>query len=374
METAVGFIFLILIVVILGAGGYYAYDYMQYKKKLDDQIATAQKNITTNQQALVDEQKKRLSNLKYVVNQINDTNLDIYNTFTSNVVDSSNVSQQLNTRQTQMLNGLGSVMRFSAGASVAGGTACNIDLLSLPGAPTANIELLRRVSTINGMDFNQLNATNPVKFCGPALTGGAARCIQLPNADGKTVLTNIIDNKPILMDGMTEFSSNITLMNIQGGMIDATSTTKPLTLRSNRFIQIGNQLNLGDEAAALRVENNGPYMSINVNSANKDALQVSTATASNVIRIDPTGKLMFNDKHSIHGNSDGRLAMRANGGLVIQTDPAQNNQAIELTANSITLNGTVNIQGNLRVNGQAISTAGTTGGTTGGSSGGTTGA
>jgi hypothetical protein len=356
MDTAVGFIFLILIVVILTAGGYYAYDYIQYKKKLDDQITTAQKNITSNQQALVEEQKKRLSNMKYVVTQINDTNLDIYNTITSNVVDNSNVSQQLNTRQTQLLNGLGSVMRFSTGASVSGGVASNIDLLSLPGSPTANMELLRRVSTINGMDFNQLNQDKTVKFCGPALNGGAARCIQLPNADGKTVLTNIIDNKSILMDGPTEFSSNITLMNIQGGLIDATSTTKPLTLRSNRFIQIGNQLNLGDEAAALRTETNNPYMSINVNSANKDALQVSTASASNVVRIDPTGKLFFNDKHSIYGNTDGRLNILTKGGLVLQTDPTKTNEAIEMSANTITLNGTVNIQGNLQVNGKPITT------------------
>lgn len=365
MESAAGFIIVILILLILGAGGYFAYDYVKYKASLEDQLATTQKNIQTNQSALVDEQKKRLSNMKYVVDQINTTNEDIYNTFSSNVTDTRAATTTLNEQQAKILNGLGSVMRFSAGASVTGGTASNIDLLSLPGSPTANIELLRRVNTINGMDFNQLKKESGVKFCGQALNGAGARCIELPRPDGKTVFTNLVNDQNMLMDGNVDFSSNISLMNDNGASLIATSSTKPLSIRSNKFVQIGNQLNIGDSTGALAETTPSSYMSIRTEATTtKDALQISTPTSSNVLRVDSNGRLVFNNgRHSIFQNGDQALQINTNG-LVVQTNTSVPGQAISLTGSAvsvsgenITLNGNVNVVGKLTVDGKAVTTA-----------------
>lgn len=358
MESAAGFILIILVLLLLGAGGYFAYDYLQYKNTMDDQLATTQKNIQANQSALVEEQKKRLSNLKYVVDQINTTNTDIYNTFTSNVSDTRSATTSLDTRQAQILASLGSLMKITTVSGTgASATTSNLDVLSLPGAPTANVELMRRVSTINGMTFNELKQDTTVKFCGQALNGGAARCIQLPRSDGKTVFTNLIDQQSMLMDGNVEYSSNISFINANGGVIESTSASKPLTLRSNKFVQIGNQLNLGDSADALNAAAPTSYMSIRTEAAStKDALQVSTPTVPKALQIDASGRLLFNNgRHSIGqtNGADQSLQIQTNG-LVIQTDPTQNNQAIAMTANAITLTGDVNVVGSLKVGGKPV--------------------
>jgi hypothetical protein len=363
MESAGGFILIVLILLILGAGGYFAYDYIKYKQDLEDQLETTKKNVQANQNALVDEQKKRLSNLKYVVDQINTTNEDIYNTFTSNVKDTRTATTSLDTRQAQIIASLGSFMRFSTGGGAGGAASSNVDILNLPGTPTANMELLRRVSTIHGMNFNELKQDTTVKFCGQALNGAAARCIQLPRTDGKTVFTNLVDQQAMLMDGNVEFASNVSLMNINGGVIESTSTTKPLSLRSNKFIQIGNQLNLGDSAGALAAATPASYISIQTETATtKDALQVSTPTIQKALRVDANGRLLFNDtRHSIGQGADGALNINTNG-LVVQTNPAENNQAITLTGNTvsvtgtnITLTGNVNVVGSLKVGGMPVS-------------------
>lgn len=369
MESAGGFILIVLVLILLGAGGFFAYDYLKYKNTLEDQLATTQKNIEANKAGLMDEQKKRLSNLKFVVDQINTTNEDIYNTFSSNVKDTRSATTSLDTRQAQLITSLGSLMRFSTtgAAAGAGATGSNVALIDLPGAPTANMELLRRVSTVNGMNFNELKQDTTVKFCGQALNGAAARCIQFPRADGKTVLTNLVPNQAMMMDGDVEFSSNISLQNINGGVIESTSTTKPLSLRSNKFVQIGNQLNLGDSAAAIAAAAPGSYMSIQTETATtKDAIQVNSPTQPKALQVDASGRLLFNNgRHSIGQETgpDASLMIRANG-LVIQTDPTQNNQAINLAGNTvgltgqnITLTGDVNVVGNLTVGGKAVSVA-----------------
>lgn len=362
MESAAGFIVVVLILLILGAGGYFVYDYVKYKGTLEDQLATVQKNVQSNQTALVDEQKKRLGNMKYVVDQINTTNEDIYNTFTSNVTDTRSATTQLNEQQAKILSGIGSMMKFTTGV---GAAASNVDFLSLPGAPTANMELLRRVSTVNGMNFNELRSDSTVKFCGQALNGAAARCIELPRADGKTVFRNIIDNKEIVMDGNVEFSSNVSFLSENGASLIGTSSTRPLSIRSNKFVQIGNQLNIGDSAPAIAETTPSSYMSIRTEPAvTKDALQISTPTASKVLKVDANGHLVFNDgRHSIFQNSDQALQINTNG-LVVQTNTEVPGQTISLTGSAvsvsgetITLTGNVNVVGNLTVGGKAVTTA-----------------
>lgn len=366
MESAAGFILIVLILIILGAGSYFAYDYLKYKNTLEDQLATTQKNIEANKAGLVDEQKKRLSNLKFVVDQINTTNEDIYKTFTCNVTDTRTATTSLDTRQAQIIASLGSLMRFSTGGA-AGAAGSNVELINLPGAPTANMELLRRVSTVNGMNFNELKQDTTVKFCGQALNGAAARCIQFPRADGKTVFTNLVPNQAMMMDGDVEFSSNISLQNTNGGVIESTSSSKPLSLRSNKFVQIGNQLNLGDSAGALAAATPSSYMSIQTETATtKDAIQVSSPTQPKALQVDATGRLLFNNgRHSIaqESGADGALLVNTNG-IKIQTNPSSNNQAINLTGNAvsvrgdnITLTGNVNVVGNLTVGGKAVSVA-----------------
>ena len=47
METAFIFLVMILILVILGFGGYFVYDYVQYKKNLESELEDTKKNIVS---------------------------------------------------------------------------------------------------------------------------------------------------------------------------------------------------------------------------------------------------------------------------------------------------------------------------------------
>jgi hypothetical protein len=344
METALLFFILLIVVVILGVGGYFTYDYLQYKKSLDTQLETAQKDIVVTKDAVTKEEKARLSNMKYIVDQVNTTNLDIYNTFTSNIDDTRKVTDGLTGSQKKILLGVDSLLRFSTAPIAPNTTPTVIDLMSLPGSTGVNIDLLKHVTAINGMTFKELSETNGVKFCGVTKSGVSTRCMEFPNKDGNTVFTNLVENKPIIMAGDTEFSSSITLANTAGGSLKSSSTEQPLTISSNKFVQVANQLSVGDNAASLS-ESTLPTMSI-YSMDGKDAMNVSTKTNASALRVDSTGRVFLSETNSFETDANKKLLMKTSG-LDIQAT----NSDLRLKGNTINLDGNINITGNVTVNG-----------------------
>lgn len=352
METAFVFILFIIILIILGVGGFFIYDYSKYKKDLDDKLVATEKSIVANQGAITTESKARLSNMKYVVDQINDTNLDIYNTFTSNVEDNKALTNALSDKQTKILAGIDSFLRFSTAPASPNVTAGKLDLLSLPGAPTANIDLIKHVTALNGMTFKELSSANNVKLCGISAEGVAPKCIELPNKDGNTVLTNLVDGRPMLLDADTQFTSNITLANANGASVQSTSLSAPLKISSNKYVHVSNYLTIGDTGAPQN-EDSLPTIGVYSMENGKDALKVSTRTKPNAVRVDPEGRLVLGDSAAMETDQAHKFIVNNTNGVKIQSIDSD----IEVRGRNIVLDGTVNITGNVLVNGQPIKTA-----------------
>jgi hypothetical protein len=354
METAFIFLVLMIILIIIGFGGYFVYDYIQYKKTLESELEDTKKNIVATKTDIANEKKTRLGNLKHVVDQVNDTNLDIYNTFTSNAMDTRTITDSLTDTQSKMLNGLNSVIRFS-NATVGAGANPSVNIIDLPGSPTVNMELLKQVNVLNGMTFKELSATKNVKFCGLASDANTpARCMEFPNADGKTVLTNLIQDKPIVMNGNTEFSSNVLFASTNGGLLESTSTAQPLTIRSNKFVQVANQLAVGDATRSMS-DTTLPTMAIYSTDATKDAIKVSTTTNANALRVDSNGRLILANDNILESDASKKLLVQTPKGMRISAPSDAN----------IELQGNVNITGNITVNGVPLNVSGSGSGSSG---------
>jgi hypothetical protein len=343
METAFIFLVMILILVILGFGGYFVYDYVQYKKNLESELEDTKKNIVSTKTEIANEKKTRLGNIKHVVDQVNETNLDIYNTFSSNAIETRGITDALTDTQNKMLTGLNSVIRFS-NATVGAGASPTVNITELPGAPTVNMELLKQVNVLNGMTFKELSTTKNVKFCGLASDANTPpRCMEFPNTDGKTVFTNLVNDKPIVMDANTEFTSNVLFPSTNGGLLESTSSAQPLTLRSNKFVQVASPLAIGDSQQSMS-DATLPTMAIYSSDSSKDAMKVSTTSKANALRVDSNGRLILANTNTFETDASNKLVVQTQGVRI----SAPTNKNIELEGN-------VNITGNITVNGVSLS-------------------
>jgi len=85
-----GFILLILVLSLLGGAGYFAYDYIQHKKDLDAKLKETKTQIEGNAAKIDTEGNTRMSNLKYMVGEINKVHDDIFTTLETRVDEQKN--------------------------------------------------------------------------------------------------------------------------------------------------------------------------------------------------------------------------------------------------------------------------------------------
>lgn len=184
-------IFLLIIVVVAFSivGYYFINDYLNYK-------TDAAKDLDT-------ERKDRLGNVRYVVDSVNTVNTDIFHTFNSNVIR-QNEKVAASTSMTSNLSvGLDSLFKLNtSGASF-------IPFSSLPGSvPVTDLQLIKHVTAISGMTMKDLSSNNQFTMCS---SGPNPRCIQFPDANGNTLLTNIHSDKNIVLDGPTSMYNPLTM-------------------------------------------------------------------------------------------------------------------------------------------------------------------
>ena len=210
----------IIMLVILGLFGimiYFVYTYSQDKDSIESQISAA---ISTSTKKINNEKSDRLSNIKYVVDQVNSVNSDISTQFTSSNVsfqksikeeqakiianlalqntndktlfgNYSNVESNvnLNTQDISHMNaGFGNYITFG---NPAGTNSYN--LLNLPSSPPANMNLMKQVNLVMGLTAQNLNSGigSNISFCyGP----GATNCTSFPDSDGNTVIAAPLPN------------------------------------------------------------------------------------------------------------------------------------------------------------------------------------
>ncbi len=231
MEFASLLIMIVVLLALIGVLVFLVWDYIRYKE------ATAKELAETNS-SVENEKVNRLSNIKYVVDQVNDVNTDIYNTFNSNITLHDDRLGVIENDQVQMLDGINSFLSFSSNVSV-GANVAPISLQDMPGIRNADVRLMTHVTSVSGFTIQDIAAgSNTVEFCSKS---DPNRCIRFPDKDGNTLLTTMSPNSSIIMDSPSEFRSSVTLK-------AASSTSAPVTYGSVGAITNGTQSDLSIKA------------------------------------------------------------------------------------------------------------------------------
>ena len=215
---------LLALLAILSLIGVSIYFYMDFDKHKIDNKADFKKVET----GLSTEKSDRLSNLSFVIDQVNAVNKDIKNTY-----DSANKAQD--TQLTQYgsnissihtsLTGMGTSMAMF-NASLTGLTtkvsgietgfgslldikdgSASVPLSGLSGVASPNIDLIKNISVLGGMTIKDVQATKQFKICG----GTPERCVAFPDAQGNTYLTGFGANASLILDAPTEAKENLVL-------------------------------------------------------------------------------------------------------------------------------------------------------------------
>ena len=257
------------ILAIVGVLVYFAIDYSKYKKTISD-------DLTTSDSKLTDEKVDRVSNVKYVVDQINGVNNDIY----SQVIDNRTQVQTMQDTQSQILGGLSSFMTFSSNVTGASSNvgSTSLPLLNLPGTGNVDVQLIKHVTATMGLTANDLSSTNSVKFCSQL---DPTRCIQIPDQNGNLYLTSMANSptSSIIMD-----TSNVSI-----GKTGSYLANNPsgLAVIGSNTVQIG------------------------------ASVSATSAALGDAIVVDPTGAIRFN---AANGTTIGQISKDAStNSLIVQS-------------------------------------------------------
>jgi len=301
-----GVILVIMVLSLLGGAGYFAYDYIQHKKDLDVKLKSTETKIESTAGKVTDEGNTRMSNLKYMVGEINKVHDEIYTTLETRVDEQKTSIAGVQADQGRLISGLGSLFKFEADPMVSSSSSNVMSIMDLPGNANVNVELLKHVTAIGGLTAKDLKTEDGVvtgvKLCG---TGDSPRCIQFPNENGDTYITNLANGRSVVMDSVTEFTNKIVLKG--SGIIE--SPDAPIQLVSEKGVTTSNIT-----TSYLNIKGDG----------SKDLLKVSNA--SDALRIDATGKLILPNNNTIQVESS-KLIMNAPQGLEIRGRVDMNGEA-----------------------------------------------
>ena len=195
---------LIIVAIVVMVGfivtlGYLVYDYFSYKKK-----ATA---------AAEQDRKTALAHDRYIIDRTN----AISGQLNSNVLDANSKADYLKAGFNSWSDDFSKALRFtsnmpvaSVGAAAAGAesgvgagagagaAAGSFRIGQVPGAPIANLELLKHTSFVGGLTARELTSERAAALCGSGANSG--RCIRFPDADGNTYLTGLTPEASVVLD------------------------------------------------------------------------------------------------------------------------------------------------------------------------------
>jgi hypothetical protein len=287
MEFAAVVVMVLVLLALIGVLVFLVWDYFKYKDETNTNFAKATK-------AVDDEKSERLSNLKYMVDQVNTVNTDIYNTFSSNVQLHAQRIGGVETTQTGIIGGLNSFLTFSSNVSVApGASAGPISLLDMPGMKNPDVRLIKHVTAVSGMTINDLTASsNTVMLCG---RDDPTRCIRFPDSDGNTFITSLVPNKNVIVDVPTEFRNTVSLKSgtneyatlssvANGALNDAVFESK-----NNMFLKAGK--------VGISTNSFTPEAALHVMSYTNDPIfkAQSSATGASPVVINADGTVQVNN-------------------------------------------------------------------------------
>lgn len=265
MEPGAIIVMIFALLALIGVVVFFVYDYLKHK---DDNV----KDFKDTSVRIDTEKNDRLSNLKFVVDQVNDVNNDIYYTMMSNVGRLETSQSNLDTLQTGMLGGLNSFLQYSSNSI--DGKKIPINLVDLPGTVKPDVELIQHITAMMGMTVKDLDGStgNTVKFCSKA---DPTQCVQIPDDKGDVILKGLATNSKVVVDSPISISGSVQLTK-QG-----TPSASPVSLSTDgtsMFLQ-GNKLAIGtgftDPSAKLHIKTDTGVDAFKVSLPSSDAILVS---------------------------------------------------------------------------------------------------
>ena len=321
MEAISLFIMVLVLLALIGVLIYIIQDYYKYKDATDSAINDTKAKLT-------EEHTNRLSNLKYVVDQVNTVNDDIYTTFTSNVKDQASAIYNVSSNQSHVQTGLDSFLRFRTNESLTGG-ATQLRIMDFPGVGNANVDLIKTVSFTAGLTAKDLDASSTgskATFCSKS---APEKCISFPNADGNTYLTSLAENKEIVLDAPTSITSPLYF---KQALADASAQAVTMTSLPNKALSVQ------ASTTAFGSTNYTPTATVEVRA---DAASLTSSPPLPIFRV------------STANNAGEAIRIDANGDVVLSKltlkTSTPSDPAVTLTATStgVTLNGNLNVTGSI---------------------------
>lgn len=329
MEAGAVIVMILALLALIGVVVFLVYDYLKHKDSNANDLRETEIRLDT-------EKKDRLSNLKFVVDQVNDVNNDIYDTMMSNVGRLDTSQSNISSLQTGMLNGFDAFLQFSSNS--VDGTSHSIRLTDLPGAVNPNVELIQHITAMMGMTVKDLDGAtgNTVKFCSKA---DATQCVHIPDEQGNVVLKGLANNSKVVVDSPLSISGSVQLTK-QG--IPSASPVSLSTDGTSMFLQ-SQKLAVGtgftDPSAKLHIKTD----------AGMDALKVSLP-ASDAILVSADGSLVTSKPIVMKNNVTDQESVAT---FSIAKDE-NNLDMLTVTANRLHVQGDFSVSGTAKVAGNEV--------------------
>jgi uncharacterized protein YxeA len=204
---------LIAIIAVIGAGIYFYMDMKDHKATNTNEFEHVNKNIE-------EEQKTRLGNIKYVVDQVNTTNEEMDTEYTARFEDLE-----------KSATGFGKLIKTTNGTK---------DVADV--ADPQSIDLMKRVSVVGGMTIKDLQSGTKFSACGTG--ANASSCIEFPNQTGDTVLkgitgasSSVVSASPFKAESGATVSGFLNVSNIKNisgnDLVISSGTNNTITLNKD---------------------------------------------------------------------------------------------------------------------------------------------
>lgn len=292
MDFASLIMMIVVLLALIGVLVFLIWDYMKFKTDTADNLVKASETVTN-------EKTERLANMKYIVDQVNTVNTDIYNTFSSNMTLYNNKVSDVSSSNITLTNSLQSVFGFKV-------EGADKRILELPGGVTPDLQLISNVTAISGMNISQLTSNVNTQFCSAI---DSDRCIKFPDSNGDTYITSLYPNKQVVIDGNTVFRDKISYASADGsktyGEVSSfgTDNSDMLLKTNNNMILQATEGGIGIGRSPINPPNamlhvNGPSGDVDIFKA------TSVQPGSTPVRILSDGTLVVNKIQLNDGQSD----------------------------------------------------------------------
>jgi len=314
------FLMLLLVLALAGVMVYLYISFRDHKSSMEQEIKVVDGKAIQANKLVSDESVNRLGNIKYVVNQVNDINDTIWNTYQDTASSNLVKMNELKAANETLIHGVDKFFKFSTDSISTQRLYDASKLLTVNDRP--RLDVIREVSLMSGVTAKDLAppTTNSsgakvdgvmAKFCAK----GGAPCISFPDKDGETYLTALQDGKNIVMDAPVKIKKGITF--------DGTANVS-----ASNGINFNSHVGIGTTASSTVVLNVSPT------AANQTILKAGT------VEVDSNGQIFL--KNSFTGKGDVMMTVEYDGSLTINTPK------------DVRINGGLNVMGDLKHYGNKV--------------------